>query len=373
MTRRQMRVRVLRHRTSLDEHATAWGRLAVEHGNPFLTPEWFTAWAAHHADQPFVVLIHHDEELCGVVPLVARRRGLLTALGFAGDRLGDGFRPLATGPLDARGAAALAGSAIARADLPWDFVELSNCDPAGGWADALEAALGRRATSPWNRLREERPRIDAEGRSWAEYLASAVSRRTRKETRRRVRRLDESGDVDFGQASTSDAEAATDTLFRLHDLRWSARGGSSIDAPPDRATLRDFNLATAERGWLRLWLLSVDGREVAAELAWRLGDTQTHYQGGFDPEFAELSVGMVVFTSALEEAFETGAESFDLGRGIVDYKEKFMTSADDMLQRTITPGLAPSRLIVEGERAARSCYARLPDRGREIVARLSPG
>ena len=71
-----------------------WRALAELRENPFLTPEWCTAWLdAHPEERPFLMLWYRDGELRGVLPLVAVAAGPLRVLRFAGARRGDWFTP----------------------------------------------------------------------------------------------------------------------------------------------------------------------------------------------------------------------------------------------------------------------------------------
>ena len=155
--------------------------------------------------------------------------------------------------------------------------------------------------------------------TWDDYLAESVSRRTRKETRRRFRRLNEVGEPDYARATIQTAGKDTDTLLRLHDLRWDEVGGSAFFDRRDRATIRSFNYAAAARGWLRLVTLSIDGEPVSSELARRLGDRQTH--GGRDQ--ARLPRG----AECWREAHDPGFALVRPGNEIA-HKSRAWTSSD---------------------------------------------
>ena len=61
-------------------------------------------------------------------------------------------------------------------------------------------------------------------------------------------------------------------LFAVHDSRWSERqGDSSLNKPVARRLLLEFANASYAAGWLRLFVLEVDGAPVAAWYGWRVG------------------------------------------------------------------------------------------------------
>src|SRR5690242_12626942 len=72
----------------------AWRALAELRANPFLTPEWYRAWLdAYAEEEPFAIAWRVDDEVRGVLPLVAVRSGAARVLRFAGARRGDWFTP----------------------------------------------------------------------------------------------------------------------------------------------------------------------------------------------------------------------------------------------------------------------------------------
>lgn len=56
------------------------------------------------------------------------------------------------------------------------------------------------------------------------------------------------------------------------------------------------------RGWLRLWLLDVDGGPRAACYGFRFGGVECFYQSGRDPAWDSSSVGFLVLLHAVRAA-----------------------------------------------------------------------
>ena len=359
-------VQLLMSLALLGEVEDEWRRLAERAGAPFLTPEWHRAWLAHHPRaRPLVGVVRDgDGGVLGVLPLVSTRHGVLRVLHFAGDDLGDAFGPLCAEGESRREIARLIAQAIAAGPAGWDLIVLGFIDLEAAWHPAFADALGGRI-SAIERRRAQCPVIDVAGANWTDYLAGR-SRGFRKETRRRRRRVDEDESSRFIGPGDDDAEASTQTLFRLHDMRWNGRGGSDIDAR-SRLGLADFNAAAAVRGWLQLWQLELDGRPVASELAWRVGGRQTHFQGGFDPDYAPRGVGLVLFAHVVEDGFGNGADSLDLGRGISAYKMQFATGMREATTLILVRSGHPLRPLIGLAMIALRLMKSLP---RERVAGL---
>jgi CelD/BcsL family acetyltransferase involved in cellulose biosynthesis len=81
----------------------------------------------------------------------------------------------------------------------------------------------------------------------------------------------------------------------------------------------------AAKGWVRVFLLEVKGRVIAALYGFSTGKTFSFYQSGMDPAWAHLSVGLVLMGCSMEHAIRSGIGTFDLLRGNEDYKFQWAT------------------------------------------------
>jgi CelD/BcsL family acetyltransferase involved in cellulose biosynthesis len=208
--------------------------------------------------------------------------------------------------------------------------------------------------------REDAPVMRIDGLSWEEVLA-ARSRNFREQVAARERRLRRDHDVRL--RLTQDAATLSDdldALVRLHDARWGAR--SRAFAGARGAFHRDFAAVALERGWLRLWLLEVDGAPRAALLGYRLGGMECLYQLGRDPAWDRSSVGFVVVAHAVRTAVQEGMSEYRFLRGGEGYKARFAT--DDPGLETIALGRGAGR----GAARAAAALPRLPARVRHRLA-----
>ncbi len=339
-----------------------WRRLAELAGNPYLTPEWHAACRARDGVRPVVVAVRCDDGgLRGVLPLVRASSGPLRRLRFPGDDLGDTYTMLVAPGDDAAAAevARLAGRGLAASGVGWDAIALHYVDAEASWLAGFLDGLG--GAVALRRGEVVRPWVNLSAGDWAQYLGT-LKRTDRKETRRLERRALEAGASYRTLEEPEEVEDGMACLFRLHDLRWAERGGSSLAGEGPRGVLSAFAAAAAARGWLRLWLLEVDGDRAAAELAWRIGGRQLHYQSGFDPERARMGAGIVLFAHALEDAMGAGVAEADLGMGESDYKRRFA-------QRERVASLL---VAVPPRHPLRPVFAAALWGQRELRARLSP-
>ena len=201
--------------------------------------------------------------------------------------------------------------------------------------------------------RDGSPVLDFEGKSWQELLAGR-SRNFREQVGRRARALERDHDVRYRLVDGSEGlDAALDAFFRLHRLRF---GDGSVIARTE-AFQREFAAVAAERGWLRLWLLDVDGREAAAWLGFRFAGAECYYQAGRDAAFDKQSVSFVLLSHTIREALEDGATEYRFLRGDEPYKYRF-ANADPGLESIVLARGARGKAAVAALRLGR----RLPIR-----------
>ena len=153
-------------------------------------------------------------------------------------------------------------------------------------------------------------------------------------------------------------EADMELLMRLHDARWE--GASRAFAGPRRAFHHDFARQALERGWLRLRILELDDRPVAASLGFRFGGVESNYQTGRDPGFSESSVGFVLLCHSIREALEDGMREWRFLLGDEPYKGRF-ADHDRGLERVVHAAEpARARRARRSRRAPRRQGARAP-------------
>jgi CelD/BcsL family acetyltransferase involved in cellulose biosynthesis len=105
--------------------------------------------------------------------------------------------------------------------------------------------------------------------------------------------------------------------------RWA--GTTTVFSGPRIALHRALAAHAVDRGWLRLRLLELDGRPVAANYALRVGDAEWYYQAGRDPAHDRASVGFVLLAACVRAASEEGAREYRMLRGDEHYKRSWAT------------------------------------------------
>jgi peptidoglycan/xylan/chitin deacetylase (PgdA/CDA1 family)/CelD/BcsL family acetyltransferase involved in cellulose biosynthesis len=294
----------------LDQLAGEWTALAAAGGNPFGTYEWASCWWRHHGGErrPLVTAAYSaDGRLVAVLPLYLWATRPLRVLRFIGHGAGDQLGPVHA-PGDREAAAALARQALAT--LGWDVFVGEQLPARALWSDLLGSRVIRREGSPV---------LAAPAGGWPAYLAGR-SANFRQQLGRRERNLARRHQVDLRLVrDPGQLPGAMDTLFALHRLRWGEDSGFL----PREAFHREFAAVALARGWLRLWLLELDGRPAAAWYGLRFGGVEHYYQSGRDPAFDSLSAAFVLLAHTIRSAFDDGVSEYRFGRGQDPYKYRF--------------------------------------------------
>jgi Acetyltransferase (GNAT) domain len=219
----------------------------------------------------------------------------------------------------------------------WDVVDLRRLrsdDPA---LAALESAFCEASTRHgWEVTRQVEdvcPVLHVAGRDWETYLQT-LGTKDRHEVRRKVRRAEAAGPVEF--EDVHDPSEAVDEFIAIHQARWD-QDGLFPDTEGGARSRRFFRrLAELEGpgGVLRIGRLRAAGRVIFMCVGFHEGDTVYYYNAGNDPEAHALSPGVVGVAFYLRHGLEQGTRVFDFLRGDEGYKYRW-GAVDEPIHRLI--------------------------------------
>jgi CelD/BcsL family acetyltransferase involved in cellulose biosynthesis len=318
-------IEYIRDRSGFDDLREEWTELLRESAadSLFLTWEWLRTWWQHLSGgrRLFIVAVRREGRLLAIAPL-ANRPGAFTRLLPILEFLGVGT--VGSDYLDIivrRGSEAEVREALAREMRAWRAsLALGQLKEEGSAMSVAQRLAEERFTVSRERT-DVCPFIPLLGHSFDSYLGTLGSEH-RYNFRRRLRNLEKKAAVRFEKVEDEEGrKEALSALFALHDERWRTRGGSdAFDAAGILAFHEEFSRLALRLGWLRLFVLRVDGQPAATLYGFRHGRTFSFYQSGWDPRFAARSVGLVTLGLAIRSALEEGAEEFDLLHGSESYK-----------------------------------------------------
>jgi CelD/BcsL family acetyltransferase involved in cellulose biosynthesis len=331
---------------ALEDVRDDWEALASATRNVFSTWEWASLWWKRFGESR-TLFVHAcrsaDGRAVGILPLYLWQRRPFRVVRFVGHGEADQLGPICLP--EHRPAVADALRSLL-ADARADVFLAERMAREEGWGAPLGAGELRAEPSPV-------VRFDVE--TWEEFLRTR-SRNFRDQARRRERRLAEQHEIRFRLAADPETlDQDLDALFSLHRARWS---GTQTDFGRREAFHREFAARALERGWLRLWLLEVDGHPRAAIHGFRLGDVESFYQSGRDPAFDDRSVGFVVLLHAIREALTDGMSEYRLLLGGEAYKYRFAND-DREVVTVATTRTRRAHAVLSGAVAARRSRAKL--------------
>jgi CelD/BcsL family acetyltransferase involved in cellulose biosynthesis len=206
------------------------------------------------------------------------------------------------------------------------------------------------------------PYIRLSGLSWDRYLET-LGPQHRYNFRRRLRNLDRRFAVELRVAgSHEDAAEFLSSLITLHKMRWALRRSEAFQDDRFCGFHREFSALALNRGWLRLFVLSLDGAPAAALYAFHYKGAFSFYQSGFDPRYEHESVGLVLMGLSIKHAIESDANEYDMLHGDEHYKFLWAPTASRIVGRFegYPPGLRGElyRVLMQTGRHAKQklCY-----------------
>jgi CelD/BcsL family acetyltransferase involved in cellulose biosynthesis len=154
--------------------------------------------------------------------------------------------------------------------------------------------------------------------SFEEYLEK-LSTKQRHEVRRKLRRLNEEGTIEFRFISDGAAISNTmDTFFKMF-----------VESRQDKADFMTEKMAAffrlladtmARVGLLKLGVLELDGKPLAEIMCFDYHGCIYLYNSGYDSGYVSLSAGLLSKVLAIKESIAKGRKKFDFLKGEEIYK-----------------------------------------------------
>ncbi len=308
-----------------------WDVLARTYGDLYSSFDWCEVWWQHYG-QGRRLEIHtlwHEDELVGVLPLyreTLRPAGVgLRAVRIVGsDHLVDSVG-LALRPEHATTLLQMVLDDLPRRG-PWDVLQIG---PLRGYVDLAEQMVDACLRHPdiqhvvagrhdeWLTHFELPEDLD-------EYL-QLLPRNERRDTFRRLRRLEAEHEVEVVRAERSDAvESVMDAMIDLHQDLWAHRGqrGHFECWPGYRQFHHDLARRSSATGRLLLIGLKINGQIRGALYGYRFGGRVHALISGHDPgeQWRPYALGRQMHMRLVEDALAHRIGSIDDGRGIFEYK-----------------------------------------------------
>ena len=321
-----------------------WNALASECTRPsvFLTHEWFdAAWQWRGRDSSLCTLCaRRAGRLVGALPLVrsvrpsrSGRRRVMEFLSVPDTQLCD----LLVLPGDREAVVESFASALELSQRDWDILDLG-CLPEGSVAQTnLVPSFHRRRHRVAVEDGGNNPYIDLEG-AWEAYYATR-SRSLKKANNLAANRIGKAGEVQIhwhepGTFAATQVPGLVETLASISGRSWKRETGNSLDHAGPQAFIRRLSALAAQRNWLSVWTLGLDGTPVAMEYQLVFGGDVHALRSDFDAALGEISPGSHLNRQLMERLFCGRFGRYYMGPGENAYKLRW-TDRSEALHRAI--------------------------------------
>jgi CelD/BcsL family acetyltransferase involved in cellulose biosynthesis len=351
-----------------------WDQLlqASDSDGLFLTWEWLHTWWKHLAGerQLHIVVVRCEGMLVAIAPCCLTSASLthgrlLPVLEFlGGGSVGSDYLDVVVHQEHEEEVRQALSSYLAGQQfvLDWQHLKRASCLATGIASDLVDNAWSIAET-----VTNTCPFIPLAGKSWDSYLGT-LSAEHRYGFNRKWKRLNRDYRVSFEQVRTpQQCGESIDLVITQHNRRWRDRGGSdAFHSPALIAFHKEFSQLALECGWLRLYVLRLDGNPAACLYGFLYRRVFYFYQSGFDARYDKHSVGLVMMGLAIKSAIEEGAVEYDLLHGNEAYKSHWSHDRRELARLEGYPPRALGwihRQSVEVERGARKIVRRLLPKG----------
>jgi CelD/BcsL family acetyltransferase involved in cellulose biosynthesis len=306
-SRKTTRVEVIRDLSTLRSLAEGWNALAQRFKTPLLRHEWFTACVEAFCPpaQLAILVIHSQEEIVAIAPLVIEKRFGLERLELLGTSVllePSGFLYKDEGAL-----AELIDTIVALRKL----VQLRKLPVRSPERILFNKLSLRRAFRMC--IRAACSPVIPIATSWAEF-EKRISSSRRSSFRRTRKRAEEFGKIQFEVISPGldNLKPYLDEVFQVEAAGWKQRKGTAMQSNPGlKRFFSAYSEAAATLGMLRLCFLRIDGRAIAVQLAVEHAKRFWLLKVGFDEAWSHCSPGILLMHETIRYAFEHKLEAFE--------------------------------------------------------------
>jgi CelD/BcsL family acetyltransferase involved in cellulose biosynthesis len=154
--------------------------------------------------------------------------------------------------------------------------------------------------------------------AWEDYLA-ALNGKQRHELRRKLRNLQEAGEVRYSCAEhKADIRLAAERFLQLFP---EARNDKAVFMTPEMGRFfLELTESLSETGVVRFGTLELDGRPAAMVMYFDYRGNFYLYNSAYDPAYRALSVGIVSKAECIRDGLAKGRKRFDFLKGAETYK-----------------------------------------------------
>ena len=282
---------------------------------PFVLPDWMRTWWQHFggSSELYLTSVRDESGIIGIGPF--RIDGEAASI-VGSDNVCDYLDLVSVSGREADLSVAVLEDLKGRGVKNLDFGLLR---PDSIVMNAFAEVARGRGFGVFVKQEDVSSEMDLPG-SFEEYLG-ILNTKQRHEVRRKLRRLQEAGGVQYRLLDGGvDLDATLNKFMHLFSL---ARGEKARFMTPEMEVFfRSLAASMAGAGLLRIGRLDFDGITVAMIICFDYNGSVYLYNSGFDPQYESLSVGLLSKVFCIQESIQQGKKRFEFLKGNEIYKQR---------------------------------------------------
>ena len=155
-----------------------------------------------------------------------------------------------------------------------------------------------------------------------ETFIASRSRNFRSNLKRKEKKLKSAGDLTLNiYSKLYEVEKALEEIFRIEKRSWKVMEGSAMTSDKNKKKLYSIlAMKCAENGWLRIYILSIDGKPIAFDYGLLFKKRYSMLKTSYDENFKKLSPGVVLRWYVIKDLFKIKSIEHDFLWGSEPYK-----------------------------------------------------
>jgi len=210
----------------------------------------------------------------------------------------------------------------------WDLLRLNPIPRSSSTAEALARTATREKLHFTKQVVYASAYINV-GTDWQTY-SSALSSRFRKSMRSMERKLQEQGEIGYREYTLNgNADEVFDEILAIEKRSWKWTVGVSINSVALGDFYRVFAQEASKKGWLRVWMMQVNGKNIAYDYIAGYHGRLASLKTSFDEHYREFSPGNLLTLREFQRFFEDGTKQISLTWGDILTKQRWGTELED--------------------------------------------
>jgi CelD/BcsL family acetyltransferase involved in cellulose biosynthesis len=320
----------VREITSRDEMRTiqpAWEGLLQQDGayTPFLSSEWISCCLTAYGQgkEPFLLVFSNEAGIVAIAPLWRYRetiRGIgVRKVGFISGRDTPFVDFVICEGMREETLEALIDYLFMEKKRTWDVLSLNQWAESSPNCETMQRILLEKRKRAVRGISSLTPYLPIRG-DWEEFLKTR-STRFRKTHRNIMNRIEKLKNVEVVCFREDTSGSLLRNILAVSEKSWKGKEGIAISSEMEsRQFFEALTDVAGKKGWLKVWLLTVDGTPIAMEYDLEYDGTVYALRADFDEAYKDASPGAYLEYMLVQKLFDEGYKEYNTGPGLNTYK-----------------------------------------------------